>query len=79
MLKSFGVERYLAHIWRCSYEKFLYALMDGDFARATTDIDLLAQGISNDIDKQTFGHRHTSFDDIAAFEDDYASDPVRQS
>ena len=29
--------------------------------------------------KETFGHRHTSFDDIAAFEDDYASDPVRQS
>lgn len=29
--------------------------------------------------KETFGHRHTSFDDIAAFEDDYTSDPVRQS
>lgn len=29
--------------------------------------------------KETFGHRHTSFDDIVAFEDDYASAPVRQS
>ncbi len=28
--------------------------MDGDFARATTDIDLLAQGISNDIDNSRF-------------------------
>lgn len=29
--------------------------------------------------KETFGHRHTSFCDIVAFEDDYASDSVRQS
>ena len=29
--------------------------------------------------KETFSHHHTSFDGIAAFEDDYASDPVRQS
>lgn len=27
--------------------------------------------------KETFGHRHTSFCDIVAFEDDYASDSVR--
>ena len=30
---------------------FLYALFNGDYTRATTDIDLLAQGISNDIEE----------------------------
>ncbi len=35
---------------------FLYALFDGEFARATTDIDLLAKGTSNDTEviKETF-------------------------
>jgi len=30
---------------------FLYALFNGDYTRATTDIDLLAQCISNDIEE----------------------------
>ena len=80
VLIAYGLERTIMRLTKSSHVEnftlkggiFLYALMDGDFARATTDIDLLAQGISNDIDKQTFVHRHTSFDDIAAFEDDYA-------
>ena len=29
---------------------FLYAIFDGNYARATTDIDLLAEKISNDLD-----------------------------
>lgn len=57
-LTMYGLERTLYRISISPYqEKFtlkggilLYAMFDGEFARATTDIDLLARGISNDID-----------------------------
>lgn len=56
-LTMYGLERTLYRISISPYqEKFtlkggilLYAMFDGEFARATTDIDLLARGTSNDI------------------------------
>ena len=59
VLIAYGLERTIMRLTKSSHVEnftlkggiFLYALMDGEFARATTDIDLLAQGISNDIDK----------------------------
>lgn len=58
VLIAYGLERTIMRLAKSSHVEnftlkggiFLYALMDGQFARATTDIDLLAQGISNDID-----------------------------
>lgn len=58
-LVMYGLER---TIYRLSISKyveqftlkggiFLYALFNGDYSRATTDIDLLAQCISNDIEE----------------------------
>lgn len=57
-LTMYGLERTLYRISVSSHsDKFtlkggilLYALFDGEFARATTDIDLLAKGTSNDIE-----------------------------
>ncbi len=34
-----------------AWKEPLYALFNGDYTRATTDIDLLAQCISNDIEE----------------------------
>jgi len=48
---------------------FLYAVFDGDFARATTDIDLLATSIDNDTE-----YMRTVFTDIFSLDGD---DPVR--
>jgi predicted nucleotidyltransferase component of viral defense system len=59
LLVSFGLER---TIYRLSISKyadkftlkggiFLYALFSGEYARATTDVNLLAKNISNDSDK----------------------------
>ena len=136
VLIAYGLERTIMRLAKSSHIEnftlkggiFLYALMDGQFARATTDIDLLAQGISNDIDNMAevfrdiflvqlddplrydidslrlksiteFKDYHgvnvmidayldrtkiqvsvdVGFCDIVAFEDDYASDSVRQS
>ena len=55
-LVNYGLERAIYRISISEYAErftlkggiFLYALFDGDFARATMDIDLLAQHISND-------------------------------
>ena len=59
VLIAYGLERTILRLSKSRYAEkftlkggiFLYALMDGEFARATTDIDLLAQGINNDTDK----------------------------
>ncbi|MGM9581417.1 MAG: nucleotidyl transferase AbiEii/AbiGii toxin family protein [Anaerovibrio sp.] len=59
VLIAYGLERTIMRLTKSRHVEnftlkggiFLYALMDGEFARATTDIDLLAQGISNDIDQ----------------------------
>lgn len=58
LLVSYGMERTLYRLSISKYSEkftlkggiFLYALYDGDYPRATTDIDLLAIGIGNDID-----------------------------
>ena len=65
LLTAFGLER---TIYRISISKyvgnftlkggiFLYAIFNGKYSRATTDIDLLAEKISNNADdlKQVFG------------------------
>lgn len=55
-LVTYGLERAIYRLSISEYAErftlkggiFLYALFDGNFARATMDIDLLAQYISND-------------------------------
>ncbi|MCH5266188.1 MAG: nucleotidyl transferase AbiEii/AbiGii toxin family protein [Lachnospiraceae bacterium] len=57
-LTMYGLERTIYRISISPYAKkftlkggiFLYALFDGEFARATTDIDLLARGTTNDVE-----------------------------
>lgn len=63
-LVTYGLERTIYRLSISKYTErftlkggiFLYALFDGEYARATTDIDLLAQRIPNDIEemKQVF-------------------------
>ncbi len=48
---------------------FLYALYEGDYARATTDIDLRAERISNDVNDM-----QSVFEDVFSIE---ADDPLR--
>ena len=58
-LVTYGLERTIYRLSISKYAQrftlkggiFLYALFDGEYARATMDIDLLAQHISNDIDE----------------------------
>lgn len=58
-LVTFGLERTVYRITVSKYAErftlkggiFLYALFDGEYARATRDIDLLAQHISNDAEE----------------------------
>lgn len=65
-LVTYGLERAIYRLSVSEYRErftlkggiFLYALFDGNFARATTDIDLLAQRIPNDTEemKKIFYH-----------------------
>ena len=56
LLTAYGLERTIYRLSKSKYKDhfilkggiFLYALYDGSYARATTDIDFLAQRISND-------------------------------
>ncbi|WP_418749987.1 nucleotidyl transferase AbiEii/AbiGii toxin family protein [Frisingicoccus sp.] len=58
-LVTYGLERAIYRLSISEYAErftlkggiFLYALFDGNFARATMDIDLLAQHISNDAEE----------------------------
>lgn len=58
-LVTYGLERTIYRLSISKYAErftlkggiFLYALFDGEYARATTDIDLLAQHIPNDAEK----------------------------
>lgn len=58
-LVTYGIERTIYRLSISKYAErftlkggiFLYALFDGNFARATMDIDLLAQQISNDTEE----------------------------
>ena len=60
-LVTYGLERAIYRLSISEYAErftlkggiFLYALFDGNFARATVDIDLLAQHISNDAEEMT--------------------------
>lgn len=59
LLTVYGLERTMYRLSISDYTErftlkggiFLYALFEGEFARATRDIDLLAKGISNDAEK----------------------------
>lgn len=60
ILVLFGLERTIYRLSISQYAErftlkggiFLYALFNGDYARATTDIDLLAQYIPNDTNEK---------------------------
>ena len=64
LLTAYGLERTIYRLSKSRYKEhfilkggiFLYALYDGSYVRATTDIDFLAQRISNDTEdiKQVF-------------------------
>ena len=57
-LTAYGLERTIYRLSISEYAErftlkggiFLYALFDGEFARATRDIDLLAGNMSNDVE-----------------------------
>lgn len=76
-LVTYGLERAIYRLSISEYAErftlkggiFLYALFDGNFARATMDIDLLAQHISNDAEamKKVFWH----YCNIMEFQRDY--------
>lgn len=59
LLVAYGLERTIYRLSVSPYAEnftlkggiFLYALFDGDYARATVDIDLLAQRVGNDMEK----------------------------
>jgi len=58
LLTAYGFERTIFRLSKSRYASnftlkggiFLYAVFNGNYARATTDIDLLAQKISNDVE-----------------------------
>ncbi len=58
-LVTYGLERTIYRLSISKYKErftlkggiFLYALFDGEYARATTDIDLLAQRLPNDVEE----------------------------
>jgi predicted nucleotidyltransferase component of viral defense system len=74
-LVTFGLERTIYRLSVSSYAErftlkggiFLYALFDGEYARATMDIDLLAQRIPNDAEEM-----NKVFNDIFSIECDDA-------
>lgn len=83
-LIAYGLERTVYRISVSEYADrftlkggiFLYALFGGEYARATRDIDLLAQHISNDADvmKKVFGNIFlTECDDALRFDMDSLS------
>lgn len=77
LLVTYGLERTIYRISISPYADkftlkggiFLYAIFDGDFVRMTTDIDLLAQEISNDVERMK-----TVFTEILSQESD---DPLK--
>ncbi|WP_456082352.1 nucleotidyl transferase AbiEii/AbiGii toxin family protein [Mediterraneibacter sp.] len=74
-LVTYGLERTIYRLSVSKYAEkftlkggiFLYALFDGEYARATKDIDLLAQCIPNDAEEMT-----NVFNDIFSIECDDA-------
>jgi predicted nucleotidyltransferase component of viral defense system len=79
LLTAYGLERTIYRLSKSRYKEhfilkggiLLYALYDGSYARATTDIDFLAQKISNDAEeiRQVFAEIFsTEADDPLRFE-----------
>ena len=79
LLTAYGLERTIYRLSKSRYKEhfilkggiFLYALYDGSYARATTDIDFLAQKISNEAEdiRQIFAEIFsTESDDPLRFE-----------
>ena len=77
LLTAYGLERTIFRLSKSKYASnftlkggiFLYAVFNGNYSRATTDIDLLAQRISNDVEDMK-----AVFTDIFSLEVD---DPLR--
>ena len=77
LLTAYGFERTIFRLSKSQYASnftlkggiFLYAVFNGNYSRATTDIDLLAQRISNDVEDMK-----AVFTDIFSLEVD---DPLR--
>ena len=77
LLTAYGLERTIFRLSKSQYASnftlkggiFLYAVFNGNYSRATTDIDLLAQRISNDVEDMK-----AVFTDIFSLEVD---DPFR--
>ncbi len=77
MLTAYALERTIYRLYISKYAEFftlkggifLYALFDGDYARATTDIDFLAQKISNETEDMK-----AIFSEVFSLETD---DPLR--
>ncbi len=77
LLTAYGLERTIFRLSKSQYASnftlkggiFLYAVFNGNYSRATTDIDLLAQRISNDVEDMK-----AVFTDIFSLEVD---DPLR--
>ena len=77
LLIAYGLERAILRISISRYAEhftlkggiFLYALFKGEYARATTDIDLLGERISNDVDDMK-----SVFSEIFSID---ADDPLR--
>ena len=77
MLTAYGLERSIYRLSISKYKEnfilkggiFLYALFKGDYARATTDIDLLGQRINNESESIK-----SAFEEVFSIE---TSDPLR--
>ena len=69
VLTAYGLERTVYRLSVSEYMErftlkggiFLYALFDGEFARATRDIDLLAKNIPNNSEKRSRGASTSAF------------------
>ena len=92
-LTAYGLERTVYRLSVSEYRNFftlkggifLYALFDGEFTRATRDIDLLAGRYDlegeklKEAVKETFKHRGTVFGDIFAFTDAFLESKIHQN
>lgn len=97
LLQAYGLERTVYRISVSEFSDrftlkggiFLYALFDGEFARATRkdfyDIYLIAENyeldgeILKDAVQETFAHRNTTFNDIFAFKSAFINSPIHNS
>lgn len=86
LLQAYGLERTVYRISVSEFSDrftlkggiFLYALFDGEFARATRDYELDGE-ILKDAVQETFAHRNTTFNDIFAFKSAFINSPIHNS